>query len=408
MECIDKRNRQKFMLVEVIFAFTLFLMSYEFKCSAYNTTLYAFNYGYGFISRAFIGSVYVLVDAILPVDMMSYAMAMRFTEVVTVLFYLVVLSFFHFLMKRISSENLEEAEYLILFFSIFVISMYADDRNFGRVDIYLIMVSLISAMLIIREKCEFLILPLVAIAVCVHQGYVFMFFNVVLVLLFYKILSKSGRERKKYIILFAVSFLIGSALFLYFEFFSRSNGANIYDEIVRNATILSFEGDYHETLIDHEILNVDLADEEWLFHLENFVQLPVFTVLMLPYLIILVKFLTRIVKRANGIEEKLKYLAVAIGSFTIIPNFILKVDYARWTMSIICYYSVVTLSLLAMRDKLIEEEVRGAFLRIKSHGVVAILLMAYPFLFVPFWDVYYDYLLKHIGDWLNLIFLHLW
>ena len=162
---------------------------------------------------------------------------------------------------------------------------FGGEFNYGRVDLYMILLTLIGVLLLLEEKLEFLVIPLSASAVMVHQGYVFMFFNILLVLLLACAVLRK-QKRTYYIILFAVSFLLCSALFLYFELFSHSNGAAFWDDVVREATALSLNGEYHETLLAHEILGVDLGESEWNLHVINFIEFPLFLLICIPYLIL--------------------------------------------------------------------------------------------------------------------------
>ena len=126
---------------------------------------------------------------------------------------------------------------------------------------------------------------------------------------------------------------------------------------------------------------------------------------MLPYLVIAVKFFGGLFKKAGSRQEKWKYFFVIAGAGTILPDILLKVDSGRWMFSIICYYSVVLLSLLAMKDPLIEQQMQESLAAIKRHpGVV--LLLIYPFLFQPLEDVYICNVTEWIGKFLNNYLLH--
>ena len=89
------------------------------------------------------------------------------------------------------------------------------------------MLSLLCAVLILTERAEWLVVLLAAVCVMIHQGYVFMYANIVLVLLFYKAMSGAGKRSRKYWKLFVATFVVISALFLWFEFFSHFNGEEI-------------------------------------------------------------------------------------------------------------------------------------------------------------------------------------
>ena len=438
------KRRNDFFVILLCFSFMLFCYSYGSKVTSYNTTLYAFSYKYGFISRAFIGTIYQGVAQLLGLDMLHYRSALAFTQIITGIFFLDMFLFFSFVYKWTRPEYIRYTEFLIILMTLLTVPMFSSKYNFGRVDIYMFGFSLLGAIIIVSKRCEFLMAPIVAMSCMVHQGYVFMYFNIILVLLIYRFftptetaaehlrrriaarhegeaglisefknhsigVSESTKKRnaKKYGILFVLCFLTGSALFLYFEFFSRTNGDNIVNEIIRNASAVSYHGDYHKTLIDHEILNVDLADEEWEFHLENFVQTPFFLILVSPFLWLWFRYAKEVFSRAVTLEEKIKYFFVLFGFLTLIPNYALKVDYARWTFAAATYFFVVTLSLIAMEDQVVIESLKSV--RSLQHGHPwLVLIIPYLIILVPFWDVYYDQVLKNLGDWVNILFLNWW
>lgn len=146
---------------------------------------------------------------------------------------------------------------------------------------------------LVKERAQWLVVPLSALGVMFHQGYVFMYFNLILVLLFYRALSwwkEDRRKARRYGLLFALSFLVGSVLFLWFEFFSRSNGAAFFDTIKSEAEKLSYDGIYHSTLLYHEVLGIDLASTEEEFSRVNAVQILMCGIVCLPMLVFGVRF----------------------------------------------------------------------------------------------------------------------
>ena len=218
-------------------------------------------------------------------------------------------------------------------------------------------------MLLIQGKAEWLLIPISALGVMVHQGYVFMFFNIILVLLMYKILSTEGKERKKYITIFALSLLVACILFFWFELFAHANVNGIYEEIVASAKKLCKNGKIHQDVVDKEILGIDLTGREVKYHRMNAVQFPIFILLMLPY-ILLGAF--GLIAQAAEKKNKIKYIFVAIGAGTILPDLLLKVDFGRWMYAIIAYYCVVLLALFAMGDEAVGRQFVLAVERIKN------------------------------------------
>ena len=382
-----KQNEiKKYMSMMLFFGFGVFVVSIQNVVRAYNSTLLALSYEYGFTSRSLLGTIYHVIDKILPVNMMDYDMVLLFAQIVTGMFFVFLYLFLYLCIKRCNLNFIKPCEYIMLFFMLFTIATFSGGYNFFRVDLFLIWVSLLCTLLIVYEKAEWLVIPLSAIGVMFHQGYVFMFFNVTLVLLFYKMLSGDKKRMWKYGTIFVSTFVIGSALFLWFEFFSRSNGAAIFDQIAEEAANLSLNGQYHTTLLAHEVLGTDLSETEQAFRKMNIAEISLFSLFFLPYILVTIRFFKNLMKSASGIVDKLKYLAVSIGAATMLPNFILKIDYGRWILAVITYYALIIFALTALRDEKVETQLKESYEWITSKPW-AFVFVAYPILFIPLWDV---------------------
>lgn len=408
ISALKERKLDSFVLTWFLFVVVLWWKFYQEEVEIINTTSLAFHYGYGFISRGFMGTIFLLVDKILPGNQMTYDGVMAFTHVTTLLYIALLLWFFMIVLKKCSSAICNKTKYMVFFFTMFAVSMFVTKHNMGRFDMYCLMLSILAAILIIYEKAEWLVIPLSAIGVMIHQGNVFYLLNIILVLLLYKAFSTEGRKRIKYIGLLGGSFVIASVLFLYFEFFSRTSGAAIYETIVEVSKGLRFDQDYHVDLVDHEILGIDLSDRELKYKYKNFVEFPVFCVFMSPYLVMGFNFFKNIIKKAETKLEKWKYFFVAIGVGTIVPALIMKCDFGRWMFMIIAYYFVVVLAMLAMKDKLVEEEIHALAERVKKLGIAGMILYIYPAFMLPFKDVVISQTSYNIADLINTYFLHLW
>ena len=407
-----KKQISRFMWLLILLSCAIFFLDYDERVLPYNSTILAFSYKYGFISRGLAGTIYQWIDHILPVNMIDYAMVLRFTLIVTLAFYVLFFAFCYQCMKRCREEYLGRFLYLILFYAVFVVSMFAYKRNFGRLDLYLMALTVIGTMCLIAKKAEWLIVPLSMISVMYHQGYVFMFYNILLALLVYRLLSeKEKKARIYYGVILLVSLIGCSALFLWFEFFSHTDGVRYVDEIIANAKAMTkpFNGmTYHDTLIDHEILGIDLSDVEYPYRVMNWIEIPFFIAIISPYIVLAVKLFRRILARAQGKTERLKYGFLAIAAGTLLPLFLMKCDYARWVFALISYYCMIFLALVAMGDRIVAEELTGIFTEIKEKYPFAILLLLLPALLTPFWDVHINGLLRGISNPINETFLNLW
>lgn len=402
---LKQKEINKFMLMMLMFGFATFICCYQNIVRLYNSTMLALSYEYGFTSRSLIGTIYHLVDKIIPIDMIDYTMAMRFAQVSTAIFFICIYAFMYLCLKSCREEYLKPCEYLLVFFALISVSTFSAGYNFFRVDLFLVMVCLLSALLIIHEKAEWLVIPLSAIGVMFHQGFVFMFFNVALVLLAYKFIISDKKGRCKYGSIFCLSFLLGSALFLWFEFFSRTNGELYFDQIVSEAMRLSHNGEYHVTLLDHEVLGIDLTGVEADLRIINIVQFPIFFLLFLPYTIFVVQFFKGLIKRTETFVESIKYWIVIFGAGTMLPNFILKLDYGRWVFAVMIYYLVVVLALLMMHDEKVEAQVMASYESVKTKSWIALALM-YPIFFVPLWDVDINGFMEEFGPQIYSLFVN--
>ena len=402
MICSDDYTKKvnKFMVGLSFFYLAVFLMTYNAKMTIYNSTLLAFSYKYGMIPRAFVGTVYAGIDAVLPINMYSYAMAMRFIEVCTGLFFLLMLWIARKSLLLVGEKQFRSVGVLWIVYGILFVSMFSSKYNFGRVDLFMLLIDAIALCLLILKKGEWLIVPLSVIGVMIHEGFVFMYFSTILVILFYRFWKTE--EKIKYGCIFGLSFVGASLMFLYFHFFMSPVDTKTYLEIYRLARDLSAEGHPHVSLLSAELLCVNLADIEVAFHKENFVQFPFFLIIISPLILFSVRLFRSLQQSVSKLEDKLVYLAVMIGWMTLIPNFALKVDYGRWVFAAFSYFMLVFIMLYAQRDEVFIQSFEKVKSRYMRYPGVSAMLMIYLIVVVPFQDVYIDGMLKKLSDFINV------
>lgn len=398
---VREEKRRKFLFSLALFVIPCVLRYFNGKMNAQNTTVFAFSYKYGFISRGLMGSVWQLLDKLLPFDLMNFNSIQLFSGIATIIFFVVLFMFYNTCLKLCDEKYCRRVEYLICFLSVFIFPMFVTVECFGRLDVYLMILTLICCILLVKDKWEWLIVPVVTICVIMHHGYVFMHFNIILVLLFYKILMHE-KNRKKYIFIFVVTFFIASILFLYFEFFSHPEGEGIFDEIVSLSMALSMDGaSYSESMVYHEILGLDVYELEELCHTMNRNESPFFAMFFCIYPIIGIYFLYNLFK-GKSIKEKWAYFAVAVGSLTILPQVILKVDYGRYVFATFFYYITIVICLIVMKDKNVYEQLENTIEVVKNKIPATKLLIVYPMIFMPFLDVHISYISYRLYTLLGL------
>ena len=384
-----KKNSLPFFGGLALFALACFVRYFRSQITHYNTTLFAMNYDYGFISRGFLGTFWKALDSILPYDLMTYTAVYNFTGLCTVIYFLCLFWFYRSAMKHSADSDKRNMQHLIVFLSVFAFPMFVGKAMFGRLDVYLFIFMLIGMVLILEETCEWLIIPMGIICMCIHQGFVFTNANTLLVMLFYKILLGKPEKRKKYIAIFSLFFVTISILFLYFEFFSHVNGEAIVEEVKANAKLLSQTGTmYNPSIINHEILGKDVFLDEIKYHNYNMQDFPVFIVLFAPYIYYGFKFFFHLVKdKTSTAVTRLVYFAFLMGGATMIPQFLLKVDYGRYMFHLIFYYVSLLIAAMAMGDKKIGTDLDSLKAELKKISPLTFIWFMYPLLLTPFKDV---------------------
>ena len=381
-----KRNMFLFLVIWGIITIGLFLRTFDWMANSYNTSILAISYKYGFTSRGLIGTIYQFLGNLVGVDIWNYFVALKFYVICTIVCYIAFAIIMLLFLKKTSIDNKKMQQYLILINTIFFITMFAAEKNFGRIDMFMLVLTILAAYLIAIEKFVWLVVPLTAVCVMFHQGYVFMFYNVVLVLLFYRILTKEGKERNKYIIVFALSLVICAILFFWFQVAYRGGAHDYYYEAREHATTMGVEGKPHDELLRAELLGVDLHDEELHYRLGNVIELIIFLVFFSPYIIFVGKVLLRTIKKQTELSRKLIYLALVLGPLTLLPNYIFKVDYGRWTFAAVTYFLLIFIFMYSINERDIIESVDEGLERIKNR-VYRPFIFVTPLLFVPFKDV---------------------
>ena len=90
-EIEEKKKIRSYMVSLVLISFAAFAYSYRQILESYNSTVLAFSYEYGFISRGLIGTLYSGLDKIMPVDLLDYEAALTVMIITTLLIFIALL-----------------------------------------------------------------------------------------------------------------------------------------------------------------------------------------------------------------------------------------------------------------------------------------------------------------------------
>ncbi len=381
----EKKNNLRFIVAMALFAIVVGIRYFEHGINAQDTTAFAFSYKYGFISRAFMGTFLQILDNIFPQNLMSYKGIYYLSYIATIVLIIMLLVLFYCILRKIDSNYRKYAEMIMVFIAINAFPMYLTIDNFGRLDVYLTIIMLLSVLLMVEEKLEWLIVPLSILAMLIHHGYVFMNINIILVFLLYKAFRHEGNKRKYYLSLFIITFLAVSVLFIYFEMFSHIRGEAIYKEVYENAASLSVDGNsVNDSLLKHEILGLDVYDDEYSYRRLNQVEFPKYFILFSPIIIAAGLFIKNIMCETKEYRTKFMHIVILLGGVTVLPEMILKVDYGRYAFALILYYALALILLLSFNDVEVKRVITAFGDKYNKEKWIIPTLMLYAMLFVPY------------------------
>ena len=414
-----------FLIFMMAFALVNVLRHFEEIISEYNTTLFAMSYKYGFISRGMLGTIWLGLDEILPINLMTYDSVYGFACISTVVMYIIIFVMYFVLLRNSREKYLRNIRYLIAFFSIFTFSMFLTDEVFGRLDLWLYMLTFLMVILVLKDRGVWLVPILVGVCMCIHQGYVLTCANIIVVLMAYVALVSTGNKRKRYFIILGVTVLIMAVSFIYFEFFSHGAGKEIVDEVITHAKALSPDGkSYNESIINHEILGLDVYESEMEMHKLNWQEVPVFVVLFIPYIIIAGRFMRNLLRNDNAKASKEadntrvihRFLAdirgdkpalemarwlMVLGGLAVVPQMLMKVDFGRYVYMTFSYYIVMTMCMLTLGDDKVFEAVEAGKAAVKRRTPFPMVVLIYPMFFMPLHDVIISGISWRVSTWVN-------
>lgn len=376
---VSPRNFKRLSRIKLLIAFITiiliqFILYYQRSPDAFNITVLAFSYDFGFISRGFIGTIIRLLSG----NKVTLELILMINLIGFMLWVGILISLFMFLIKRAVSPAAKRSIALLsLIFALgFGFSTYI--RDFGRLDIYLMILSSAACMLILKNKAVYLAVPLSLIAVLIHQGYVSMYFNLLLALLFYKgfIIKES---RKKHTLILLSSLIMCLALFTYLQVYSHAKEGLTLKQI--EAYISTITG---PSGVRTDIIRQELFKEAVTFTAGSIYELPFAVLLLCPCLVFLINIWRDIITSVKGRKRKLLYSLLPLGALTLLPLFIFATDRGRWTYALFFYELLFPLMLTASGDETAEAAVSRAVAKLTVRPGISILAFTYVLILGPF------------------------
>lgn len=388
----DSSTRKKhirFLPALAVFALVCFMRHFKFTMSTYNTTFLALNYDYGFIPRGLVGTLFKYITENIDNIGWDYMGVFNFNGFFTFVYFVLLFVFYKICLNRCQEPSKRNLKHLLVFLSIFAFPMFTTSVSYGCLDLYLNIVLLLCLILLVLEKLEWLIVPLGVVGICINQDFIFTHAMLIGVLLVYKLLNHSEKEKKAKYTVILLLFLISSlSLFSYFENYCYENPKEIAQEIQASAKALSESGkSYGKTYVKEEILEEDLrfTEERLEQNEDNKQDLPVFTVLFSPYIVALMYlFLLMFTDTSITWTKRISYILLLFGSVCILPKLIGDVYYGRYMFQLVFYYVALFIVLLVLGDTTAGKHFEQVKTDAKKLTPLTFVWFLYPFLLTPF------------------------
>ncbi len=172
------------------------------------------NYSFGFIKRAFLGTICDFIARAEDIDYGQATLILFYIE--EVFFTFVLLGILLYLINRFKDPNLNMA--ILLLLSTNMIGFYYND--WAEPDVTMMALTLIACYLVAKDRLLWIIPFLMGICMLIHEAYVMMYFGTVMVLLFIRFARGKGRRRYRYLSVLLLSGVICTGLFIHLYFFT--------------------------------------------------------------------------------------------------------------------------------------------------------------------------------------------
>lgn len=377
------------LLIFAFLTFQLFLMMPSAEhMHVWITTPYALNYTYGFASRLLVGSFINLLTPYLSVRFLWL-----FILIFTILLCLLLSLFFGSCIRANSEKNavqkkcsrlsislrLEEVNIaLITLIALYLASPASvaylfNSANFGRMDIYLFIFSLLSLFCIRHRTLKFLVPVLGLLSIATHQVFMFTYFPLILGILLYYLYENDFN--KKSMLFFFCTLSVFSIAFIYFQFFSSINMGSA-DEVIESIqhrsnipiTKTMIEAEYFWNISEHR---------PWFINIDRAVRGLIALCLMVPFHFFLIHIYWQAIKHCNERTLKIIFMLIICLPVLSVPAFALTVDWGRWFAALYTVQLLIILYLAKIKCMPMITALENLAQRIQKHFLVVLLLILY-------------------------------
>lgn len=325
-------DKKKYMILLFCIMAVWAVKLFPFKFGGWNQVMLAFSYRYGFIQRAFIGSVIDVVSVVfhIPLRYMRYIYG-----IITMSIFTGMIMFWAYKGQGKEEMDRQTRAFLKGMALVFLLGpgWNTNYNNFALTDVWLMILSVIGFQAVMREKNTWLAVVVAVICELIHPAYVFLYFNLILAAFGYKVWIGHGRKSKKNLVFLIVTIIVDSVLFIYMMFFSRAAlGVDLKDvmnrvAVVTNKTVSEISS--HESTIKGYLFRTGDENGVQLIINSYWLLFVVMTIVFSPFIYEIFKYWRNVVRNAKE-ESSCKaivYVLIPLGVLTTIPMYIMHNDY---------------------------------------------------------------------------------
>lgn len=336
-------------------------------------TPYALSYKYGFISRGLVGSIIRIFIPNLTLKHIYLIVAFN-----TVMLCALTVFFINRILKYAGMGRDNALLFLIFLFIVNPgsIAFLFYWGNYGRFDLFMIMILMAGAMLMVKEKGLFLIPIFSLMGILIHQAYVFMYFPALIVLLLYLGYVRKNRYGKW---IFWITGIVTCVAFCYMQFASGVKGYDYSSMMADINATTDLPGEFIE---DDMMVRLEYFTSVFAT-IQHFVISPLkknlFKILCVFIMLLPLLGIFKSIWKDFMSEQKSRLLWVIpwSGVIGMIPKFLMTNDYGRDFSALIISQFVLMFTLLMFGDSGMKKAFRNLSARISEKPVMYVAILVY-------------------------------
>ncbi|MCL2295418.1 MAG: hypothetical protein FWC36_11250 [Spirochaetes bacterium] len=303
------------------------------------------SYRYGVSSRGFLGTV---VDFLSNGEFISKYFVWHFIFCSTVFLIFLISVYLGYLIKN-SKDDIKP---FVLFLSLLLLTCFASPstyltaQNFGRSEMYALIYMLLLVAVIDNQYLKWFIPLLALFTISTHLILVFFYIPFIFILLFYKL-----PEKKSYIALFFVSFVVVVSSFILYLLFAKQTF--VFPDAVAFLEYLKTKTDIEFLLFDiHMIFFAEFHEHllGWKDRVSLMFKGNLSVLINLPLIVLFAYFWISCFLQEKQRYMKIFFVLPVLLFIYHIPVFFLFYDFARWMVMIILIQFVLIFYLIYVKN----------------------------------------------------------